>query len=44
MALVDARYRARAQHIAEHCTYLELAGHADYEDAFMAAIPLGERL
>ena len=44
MALVDAWYRERARQIAEHCTYLELAGHADYEDAFIAAIPLGERL
>lgn len=44
MVLVDARYRERARQIAEHCTYLELAGHADYEDAFIAAIPLGERL
>ncbi|MBI5599958.1 MAG: DUF4445 domain-containing protein [Gemmatimonadetes bacterium] len=44
MVLVDARYRARARYIAEHCAYLELAGHADYEDAFIAAIPLGERL
>lgn len=44
MVLVDARYRARARDIAEHCTYLELAGHAVYEDAFIAAIPLGERL
>ncbi|MFA6166584.1 MAG: ASKHA domain-containing protein [Gemmatimonadaceae bacterium] len=44
MVLADARYRARARQIAEQCTYLELAGHADYEDAFIAAIPLGERL
>jgi uncharacterized 2Fe-2S/4Fe-4S cluster protein (DUF4445 family) len=44
MALVDAHYRARARHIAGHCTYLELAGHAGYEDAFIKAIPLGERL
>ena len=44
MVLVDARYRERARRIAEQCTYLELAGHADYEDAFIAAIPLGERL
>jgi len=44
MALVDARYRARGRHIAAQCTYLELAGHAGYEDAFIAAIPLGERL
>jgi uncharacterized 2Fe-2S/4Fe-4S cluster protein (DUF4445 family) len=44
MALVDARLRARAREIAAHCTYLELAGHPGYEDAFVAAIPLGERL
>ena len=44
MVLVDARYRERARRIAEQCTFLELAGHADYEDAFIAAIPLGERL
>ena len=43
MVLVDARSRRRAALIAETCEYLELAGHADYEDAFCAAIPLGER-
>jgi uncharacterized 2Fe-2S/4Fe-4S cluster protein (DUF4445 family) len=44
MVLVDARMRARARRIAAECTYLELAGHPGYEDAFVAAIPLGERL
>ncbi len=44
MVLVDARLRERAIYIAEHCEYLELAGHAGYEDAFIVAIPLGERL
>ncbi|MBW7934202.1 MAG: DUF4445 domain-containing protein [Gemmatimonadaceae bacterium] len=44
LVLVDARQRTRAQRIAEHCTYLELAGHPDYQDAFVAAIPLGARL
>jgi uncharacterized 2Fe-2S/4Fe-4S cluster protein (DUF4445 family) len=43
MALVDERSRNRAAQIAQHCEYLELAGHAGYEDAFCAAIPLGER-
>jgi len=43
MVLVDARYRERARRIAEECAYLELAGHPDYQDAFVAAIPLGER-
>jgi uncharacterized 2Fe-2S/4Fe-4S cluster protein (DUF4445 family) len=43
MVLVDARLRERARRIAEQCAYLELAGHPDYQDAFVAAIPLGER-
>ena len=42
MVLVDARSRERAARIAALCEYLELAGHAGYEDAFCAAIPLGE--
>jgi uncharacterized 2Fe-2S/4Fe-4S cluster protein (DUF4445 family) len=41
MVLVDRRLRARAAAIATRCEYLELAGHAGYEDAFIAAIPLG---
>jgi uncharacterized 2Fe-2S/4Fe-4S cluster protein (DUF4445 family) len=43
LVLVDQRFRARAQRIAAGCQYLELAGHPDYQDAFVAAIPLGER-
>jgi len=43
MVLVDARARRRSATIAERCEYLELAGHADYEEAFCAAIPLGGR-
>jgi len=42
MVLVDARARTRSREIAERCEYLELAGHADYENAFCAAIPFGE--
>ncbi len=42
LVLVDARHRARARQIAETCRYLELAGHPDYQDAFVEAIPLGE--
>ncbi len=44
LVLVDARMRSRALQIAEYCAYLELAGHPDYQDAFVAAIPLGEKL
>jgi len=39
MSLVDARARRRTWRIARRCEYLELAGHADYEEAFCAAIP-----
>ena len=42
MALVDARFRERARQIAAQCRYLELAGHPEYENAFVNAIPLGE--
>jgi len=42
MTLVDARCRERARQIAAQCRYLELAGHPEYEDAFVKAIPLGE--
>ena len=42
MVLVDAGARCRAQGIAEHCEYVELAGHPDYESAFCAAIPFPE--
>jgi len=42
MALVDARARRRARDIAQRCAYMELAGHPDYEDAFVAAIPFPE--
>jgi len=41
MVLVDAKARRRAEQVAQRCEYLELAGHAAYEDAFGAAIPLG---
>ena len=39
MALVDAAARDRANRISEMCEYVELAGHPDYQDAFVAAIP-----
>jgi uncharacterized 2Fe-2S/4Fe-4S cluster protein (DUF4445 family) len=42
MALVDARARERTRRIAERCRYLELAGHEEYQDAFVAAIPFVE--
>ena len=39
MALVDADARERANRISEKCEYVELAGHPDYQDAFVRAIP-----
>ena len=39
MALVDAAARERANLISENCEYVELAGHPEYQDAFVAAIP-----
>ena len=39
MALVDADARERANRISETCEYVELAGHPEYQDAFVAAIP-----
>ena len=42
MALVDADARERANRISETCEYVELAGHAGYQDAFVAAIPFPE--
>lgn len=42
MALVDADARERANRISESCEYVELAGHPDYQDAFVAAIPFPE--
>jgi len=42
MALVDAVARERANRISETCEYVELAGHPDYQDAFVAAIPFPE--
>ena len=39
MALVDADARERANRISESCEYVELAGHPEYQDAFVAAIP-----
>jgi uncharacterized 2Fe-2S/4Fe-4S cluster protein (DUF4445 family) len=42
MVLVDAAARERANHISETCEYVELAGHPDYQDAFVAAIPFPE--
>ena len=39
MALVDATARERANRISENCEYVELAGHPDYQDAFVTAIP-----
>lgn len=41
MSLVDARARRRTWRIARRCRYLELAGHADYEEAFCEAIAFG---
>ena len=43
MALVDAEARERANRISETCEYVELAGHPEYQDAFVAAIPFPER-
>lgn len=43
LVLVDAACRESARRVATACEYLELAGHLDYQDAFVAAIPLGER-
>jgi uncharacterized 2Fe-2S/4Fe-4S cluster protein (DUF4445 family) len=42
MALVDASARERANRISEVCEYVELAGHPDYQDTFVAAIPFPE--
>jgi uncharacterized 2Fe-2S/4Fe-4S cluster protein (DUF4445 family) len=42
MALVDAVARERANRISETCEYVELAGHPEYQDAFVAAIPFPE--
>ncbi len=42
MALVDAEARERANRISERCEYVELAGHPEYQDAFVAAIPFPE--
>jgi len=42
MALVDAEARERADRISENCEYVELAGHPNYQDAFVAAIPFPE--
>lgn len=39
MALVDAGARERANRISENCEYVELAGHPEYQDAFVTAIP-----
>jgi len=39
MVLVDAEARRRARRIGQMCEYLELAVHADYADAFCAAMP-----
>lgn len=39
MALVDADARERASRISESSEYVGLAGHPDYQDAFVAAIP-----
>jgi uncharacterized 2Fe-2S/4Fe-4S cluster protein (DUF4445 family) len=42
MALVDAEARERANCVSEKCEYVELAGHPNYQDAFVAAIPFPE--
>ena len=39
MALVDSSARERANRISEVCEYVELAGHPDYQDTFVIAIP-----
>ena len=39
MALVDSVARDRANRISERCDYVELAGHPDYQDSFVSAIP-----
>ncbi len=39
LALVDARARRRAAHLARDAEYVELAGRPDYETAFCDAIP-----
>jgi uncharacterized 2Fe-2S/4Fe-4S cluster protein (DUF4445 family) len=45
MVLADRDARQRAQEIARRCEYVDLAGHADYESAFAAALafPSGTR-
>jgi len=45
MVLVDAEARRRALEIAQRCEYVELAGHPEYEAAFVAALafPSGKR-
>lgn len=39
LALADLRARRRAREIAAQCEYVELAGSAEYEEQFVAAIP-----
>jgi uncharacterized 2Fe-2S/4Fe-4S cluster protein (DUF4445 family) len=42
LALADPNARRRAIRIGREAEYIELAGHAAYEDAFCAAIPFPE--
>ncbi len=44
LALVDARGRRRASHIAEHCRYVELSAHPDYTEAFAEGMAFPEPL
>ena len=43
LALVDARVTERAQTLAARAEYVDLAGHADYQAAFMVALAFPER-
>jgi uncharacterized 2Fe-2S/4Fe-4S cluster protein (DUF4445 family) len=43
LALIDARVTERAGRLAARAEYVDLAGHADYQAAFMAALAFPER-
>ncbi len=43
LALVDARVIERARALSARAEYLDLAGHADYQPAFMEALAFPER-
>lgn len=42
LALVDGRARERAARLARAARFLELAGHTEYHDAFVAMLPFPE--